>query len=169
MASVSKNNMPGLDTRSKSLEIERKYRSRKSFWNSFVSLCRSKDPYLELEVDGPDTYYDNGDVVIRWRLSQDTSELTIKSRYSASNSLIREEEEIALKSKGNSVRGVLRFIRRLGFKKLFRIRKYCHIFWFKNGLGEVSVVIYRVRSRGKKDRYFIEIEAEKGVDASNEV
>lgn len=158
-----KQTVPGSEVRSRSLEIERKYRSEKSGWKSFVSLCKSKNPYAELEVGGPDTYYDNGNVVLRWRCSQDVSELTVKSRYSSSSSLIREEEEVYLKSDDNSARGVMRFLRKLGFRKLFRIHKHCHIFWFKDRSGgDISVVIYKVTCRGKKDMYFIEIEAEKG-------
>lgn len=160
---VKKQAVPGSEVRSRSLEIERKYRSEKSGWKSFVSLCKSKKPHAELEVDGPDTYYDNGSVVLRWRCGEDISELTVKSRYSTSSSLIREEEEVYLKGHDNSARGVIRFLKKLGFKKLFRIHKHCHIFWFKDRSGgEISVVIYKVTCRGKKDMYFIEIEAEKG-------
>lgn len=146
---------------SKLLEIERKYRTQKDDWDAFVSLCRSLKPSTELEIGGPDTYFEKDDSILRWRYGLDISELTVKSRYSRNSSLIRQEVEIDVSE--NSAKEVLNFIKSMGFKKLFRIHKTCHIFWFKDDLGEVCAVIYKVFSKTHKPKYFIEIEAEKGL------
>ena len=147
--------------KSEILEIERKYSSYKGEWGIFIDLVRSKSPHRELEVDGPDTYYQKDNVILRWRMGPDISELTIKSRYSLSTSLIREESEISLSN--NKPRHVMTFLNRLGFKKLFRIRKNCHMFWIKNDIGVACIVIYKVSSRNQEEKYFIEIEAKKGL------
>jgi adenylate cyclase class IV len=152
---------PGLEVKSHQLEIERKYKSKAEEWNSFVDLCKSLNPVEELYVEGPDTYYDNGKNVIRWRYSQDLSELTVKARYSTASTLVREELDISMTD--TSVRTILRFIKTLGFSKLFRIKKYCHIFWFDDEEGQACVVIYRVTCKNEEDKYFIEIEAPKGI------
>lgn len=148
--------------KNKPIEVERKYRARGRDWAPFVALCRSKSPGRELETMGPDTYFLRGDTAIRWRVGKDISQLTIKERLSKVSSLVRNEYEIDLAFP--SPRAVIAFIKALGFEKLFRIRKQCHIFWYHSEQGNVCVVIYRVSCRGFKDRYFIEIEAEKGQD-----
>ena len=157
--------MDKLEIGSKSIEIERKYSCSKEQWNSFIDLCRSKNPSNEVVVEGPDTYFKKDDLVVRWRYSEDLSELTIKSRYSKSSTIVREESEIVI-SEDNQPKMVLLFLKRLGFKKLFRIKKYCHIFWFNTPDGEICAVIYRVVSKNRRDRYFIELEAEKGLSVS---
>lgn len=150
-----------LEIKSKLIEVERKYKTHPKDWDGFITTCKKLNPIDELQVSGPDTYYMLNDLVLRWRLSEDTSELTIKSRYSLSSSLVREESEVLLSD--NSIRAVLHFLNRLGFKKLFRIYKHCHIFWFADALGTICAVIYKVESKGKKPKFFLELEAEKGL------
>lgn len=152
--------MSNTNLNTKFLEIERKYIANSVDWNGFVKLCKSFKPYKELYVEGPDTYYENGESVIRWRHGSDLSELTTKSRFTKKSSLVREE--IDLKILGNSAKVVIKFLRNIGYKKIFRIKKYCHIFWVQNNIGKASIVIYKVQSRVHPDKYFIEIEAEKG-------
>jgi len=157
---------PSMEFRSYQIEVERKYRSSKKDWKSFIQKCKFLSPSDELVVDGPDTYYGNSEGrVLRWRYNSDKSELTTKARYSMASTLIREESDIEMKN--TPVRYIISFIRALGFKKLFRIRKYCHIFWFDEPEGNVCAVIYRVTCRGKVDKFFIEIEAPKGASLSS--
>lgn len=149
------------------LEIERKFKYKGSQWESFVKLCRSLNPVDELEVTGPDTYYANPEksVFLRWRHSQDLNELTIKERHSSSSTLIRKELDLDVTK--NHPKTLLSFIKSLGFSKLFRIRKTCHIFWVEDTQGVVSIVIYKVVCKGRKDRVFVEIEPDKGLSIAN--
>lgn len=149
----------------KFLEIERKYKSNISEWNLFVNVCKRLKPIKEFVVTGLDTYYRNRSKILRWRNGKDLVQLTIKSRFAKHSSLVREELEIELL--GNSDKQIISFIKGLGFKKLFRIKKHCHIFYFKDKLGEVCIVIYKVMSKKHKDKIFIEIEAEKGLSVKN--
>jgi adenylate cyclase class IV len=149
----------------KFLEIERKYSSKLSEWDLFTSICKRLKPIKRKLVEGFDTYYKNEDKVLRWRNGSDLAQLTIKSRYNKHSSLVREELEINIDN--NTEKEVISFIKGLGFKKLFRIKKTCEIFWFKDKLGEVCIVIYKVLCKKHKDRIFIEIEAEKGISVKN--
>lgn len=141
-------------------EIEQKYEADGVDWDKFVKKACSFGPFKQLKIYGPDTYYTVGRQTLRWRAGKDKSELTVKSRYSDKSTLVREE--IDLNIGGNSSKTIIKFIRALGAKRLFRIYKDCHIFWFERKEGSVSVVIYEVSCKGKKKRQFIEIEAEKG-------
>jgi len=142
------------------LEIERKYTANTVDWDDFVKKCKTFKPYRELLVRGPDTYYENGESIIRWRVSPEINELTTKSRFTTKSSLVREETD--LKTPGNNLKTMMKFIDNLGYEKLFRIWKTCHIFWVENEIGKASIVIYKVESKDHPDRNFIEIEAEKG-------
>ena len=144
----------------KYLEIEYKYKTQRDKWDAFVTKCRIFNPVSELRTGGPDTYYTKGTQTLRWRYGEDISQLTMKSRMSNWSPLVRTELEINLERQ--SPRNIISFIHSLGFKKLFRIYKDCHIFWFATEEGKVSVVIYRVIAKNREDAYFIEIEAEKG-------
>ena len=150
----------------KFLEIERKFTYKETKWDSFVSLCRTLSPIEELEVSGPDTYYErpNTSEFLRWRYSEDLQELTIKQRHSKASTLVRQEIDLSITE--NNVKTVLKFIKDLGFTKLFRIRKTCHIFWFQEEDSTVSVVIYKVTCKNMEDRVFVEIEPEKGIGIS---
>jgi adenylate cyclase class IV len=149
-----------LENNTKFLEIERKYKANTVDWDSFVKKCKKLKPYKELITSGPDTYYERGNFVIRWRCGEDSNELTIKSRFAKKSSLLRKE--VDLKIPFNSPKTVINFIEGIGYKKIFRIYKYCNVFWFQDDIGKVSVVIYKVKSKKHPDRFFIEIEAEKG-------
>ncbi len=145
----------------KFLEIERKYSANTVNKEDFVKLCKGMKPYKMLSVSGPDTYYENDEgMILRWRRSFDLNQLTTKSRFTKRTSLVREEVEVDLTTK--DVRQIISFIKALSFRKIFRIRKQCEIFWFRTEMGEVSVVYYEVQARGFQNRTFIEIEAEKG-------
>ncbi len=143
------------------LEIERKYRANSEDWSEFVTLLKGLGPSKRLLVEGPDTYYENGDRVLRWRHSKDKPELTIKAKTSATSNLVREEVDYPAKG---DARTTMTFVRALGYKKAFRIRKKCQIFWYERKEGNVNVVIYDVTCRGHRTRRFVEIEAEKGMD-----
>lgn len=142
------------------MEIERKYTANTVDWDVFVKKCKKMKPYKELIVSGPDTYYENGDSIVRWRYSEDLSELTTKSRFTKKSPLLREEVDLKIPS--NDAKTVIRFLDSLGYEKLFRVNKTCHIFWFETIHGKVSVVIYKVVSKDHPDKFFIEIEADKG-------
>lgn len=143
-------------------EIEQKYKADGIDWDKFVKKVCSFGPFKQLKIKGPDTYYALNNQTLRWRAGKDKSEFTVKTRYSEKSTLVREEIDLNIQS--NSVKTVVRFIRALGAKKLFRIYKDCHIFWFERKEGCVSIVIYDVSCKGKKKKRFIEIEAEKGQD-----
>jgi adenylate cyclase class IV len=153
--------LPSSNVQNKSLEIERKYSLDPPKWDQFIKQMKDFHPDKEKIAEGPDTYYQNGDVVLRWRNGTDLSQLTIKSRYSLRSSIVREEIEVDLSE--NTARMTIGFIKSLGFKKLFRIHKKCHIFWITNPIGEACIVAYKVACKGRKERYFIEIEAQKGM------
>jgi predicted adenylyl cyclase CyaB len=138
------------------LEVERKYDATEVNWKEFTAKCRALNPVKELKVTGPDTYYANTNSTLRWRLSGDLNEITFKKRLSNRSSLVRMEVDWKLNN--NSVRETIIGIRALGLKKLFRITKTCVIFYYP----DVSVVIYRVKCKGRKNKTFIEIESHKG-------
>lgn len=143
------------------LEVEYKYRANRIDKYNFLKKCLSLNPCKNIVVTGPDTYYENKNgSVLRWRLSEDLNELTIKKRFSKKNSLVRKEVELDISD--NSVKNTIRFINTLGYKKLFRIYKECNIFWYNTELGQVCVVYYTVSHKTKQKRNFIEIEVEKG-------
>jgi adenylate cyclase class IV len=162
MLEANKQIDPKGSTKSKLLEVERKYKSSKKEWEDFILLCRSMNPTQEKLVGGPDTYYiNNENTVLRWRAGSDVSELTIKSRYKLSSSLVRREVEINLAD--NNPKTIIKLIDLMGFRKLFRIRKTCHIFLFDYEGSSMCVVIYKVENKNQKDNYFIELEPEKGL------
>lgn len=140
-------------------EVERKFTATAKDWAPFVKLCRSFNPDKELIAEGSDTYYCRDNTYLRWRLSGDLSQLTIKERLSNRSSFIRAEKEVDMTN--TAPRAVIAFIKAAGFQKMFRIQKRCHICYFH---GEVSVVIYEVFGRDVDTRHFIEVEAEKGQD-----
>ena len=149
--------------KSKYFEIERKYTYSEKNWDSFVKLCHKYKPIKSELLEGPDTYYENSSgEVLRFRISDDLCELTVKSRHSKSSTLIRDEVDLNIKK--NSIKTILKFIKSLGFKKLFRIRKTCHLFWFEDKLGTLNVTIYKIPYNGTTHTY-VEIEPEKGLDA----
>ena len=151
-----------MDNSTKYLEIERKYRANKVDWSEFVSKMRALGPDKQLTVEGPDTYFESVDNVIRWRVGKDKNEITVKSKTVTQNSFIREE--IDYDTGPNPAETTERLIKALGYKEAFKITKKCGVFWFSRKEGNVSVVIYDVKCDGKKDRRYIEIEAEKGQD-----
>lgn len=153
------------DKGSKSIEVESKYSTSLKEWDSFVLKCKSQKPYKEAITFGQDTYYKKDDLVVRWRQSTNLIELTIKSRFSKKSTTVREESEITL-SRNNLTGDILLFLKRLGLKKLFKIKKSCHIFWFNDKHGEICAVVYKVEHRGAEDKYFIELEAEKSLPIS---
>lgn len=142
------------------VEIERKYKADNISTESFIKKLHGLNPYKYLQVFGPDTYYEKGDDVLRWRFNVDKSEFTIKKRHSSRNTFVRDEIDLCIQ--GNSPKTILKFIKALGYKKVFRLYKNCQIFWFSSDIGNVSIVIYEVTSRNNISRKFIEIEAEKG-------
>lgn len=143
------------------IEVEYKYRANWINKEKFISKCRKFKPFEYLKVSGPDTYYENGEgKILRWRHNEDLDELTIKSRMSNSSSLVRQE--IDMECTRTPVKDIIKFIEILNFKKLFRLYKDCEIFWFKGKTGTACIVYYTVHHKGRRDRSFIEIEAEKG-------
>jgi len=151
------------DANTNYLEIEKKFPVSEKTFSSLlkkISRMKHKDWYY---VEGTDTYYINGTTNLRMRLDDEMCELTYKGRYSSGSSLIREESDIRLPLKDNGVRSIIKFIRNIKFKKLFRIRKDNYVFKFKEKAGLVVVSLYKVECKNKKDRYFAEIETQKGI------
>lgn len=141
-------------------EVEYKYQPKNLKRHVFLARCRALSPRQRLVVSGPDTYYGSrSGHILRWRHSADKDELTTKYRTDPRNSLVRRETDIDVS--GNSVKTIIRHIQSIGFKKLFRIYKDCHIFWYRDRRGAVSVVYYTVRSKNQPDSDFVEIEVEK--------
>jgi len=151
------------------VEIEQKYKADHMNWDKFVQLVCSMGPVKQLRILGPDTYYLLGKEVLRWRFSKEKSELTVKNRCSSKSTFVRKEVDLNIEE--NSPKTIIAFLKVLKCKKLFRIYKDCHIFWFDRKEGKVSIVIYDVKCKGKKRKRFIEIEADKGqnYDASKKL
>lgn len=144
-------------------EIENKWDAEKverlTFNQSLVSyLKKQKIKFKFLSVKGFDYYLSSKTGhVIRHRVGKSTNELTVKARMNKQSTTIRAEGNIALSST-NDLREVHGTLRLLGFDNIMAIYKDCDIYFFDDGIAELSVVWYVVKYKDRHDRIFIEIE-----------
>jgi adenylate cyclase class IV len=111
-----------------------------------------------LSVKGFDYYLSSkAGHVIRHRVGKSTNELTVKARMNKNSTTIRAEGNIAISST-NDIREVHGTLKLLGFDNVMAIYKDCDIYFFSDGIAELSVVWYVVKYKGRHDRVFIEIE-----------
>ena len=146
----------------KFVEIEYKYRGGSICWEEFVSNAKKLNPIKRLVGYGPDTYYKHSDgKILRWRHNETFDELTFKHRTSEKSSLVREEVDLVLGD--NSLKGIIKFITFMCFKKLFRVYKDYYVLWYRTDDGIVlSASIYDVYHKDRIKRRFAEVEIEKG-------
>jgi len=152
-------------------EIEAKLAADNVPISVFCKFMFSQLPTRYECVTGPDTYYRQGENVTRHRqkLNSKTHELTVKRRKSNKSTRDREEIDLHFPEK-TTVEDVQAFLGATGFEKEFKLVKTAHIFWLPWNGVELSIVIYDVwrDEEGKKEscRRFIEVEAEKGSEAT---
>lgn len=103
---------------------------------AFNSFCFAKTPSKYLHIFGPDTYYIQGENVLRRRRDSGPNgtgagELTVKRRTSKKST--RDRLEIDLRFSATMTRDdVERFLGATGWKPQFTVVKDCHIFWFED-------------------------------------
>lgn len=149
----------------KKTEIEVKVCADSVSVRDFHAFCKQLSPTKYLYVEGPDTYYELNNLILRHRSQPDGNELTIKKRKHSVSA--RDRLEIDLFLRYNTAQEIADFLRIAGYKKLFVLYKKAHIFWFKIGKGEYNAVIYEVweikgKNKKKNVKRFIEIEVCKG-------
>lgn len=152
-------------------EIEAKLAADEVAVGVFCKFIFSLLPNRYECITGPDTYYRQGENVVRHRekLNCKTHELTVKRRKSNESTRDREEIDLYFSDK-SAVKDVQAFLAATGFEKEFKLVKTAHIFWLNWNGVELSIVIYDVwrEENGKKEmeRRYIEVEAEKGSEAT---
>jgi hypothetical protein len=118
----------------------------------------------------PDSYYRNGDAVVRHRQwPAPAGELTVKRRKSTTS--IEDREEINLRFDGQtSCIDVTTFLHATGWVHEFTLLKhFSHVFWFTHGGAKLAVSLYEVeRAETKDTRRFLEVEVERESDVSEE-
>lgn len=129
-------------------------------------------------VSGPDTYYEQGDNVVRHRMDRRDGrhELTVKRRKSADSTRDREEIDLHFDQE-TEPRDVDAFLKATGFVPVFTLVKVAHIYWLEVEGIPLTVVFYEVWQQEPRPlpcpilnqpvpgaRRFIEVEAEKGAD-----
>lgn len=138
------------------------------------------------KVDGFDTYYIQGNNVVRHRCDgrRKLSVLTVKQRKSADS--IQDRHEVDLPQDPSvTAADVQAFMKLTGWEPLFTIEKTSYIYHVKQGQAHICVALYDVwpvkpsflvttggkipmNIRGPKRR-FLEIEVEKDSDVSDEM
>lgn len=147
-------------------EFEHKYEAEDVLPEIFMQVCMERSPERYLRAVGPDAYYEQGDNVLRHRLSGGAGELTVKRRKSELDSEDRLEIDLHFDPK-TSVVDVQRFLQATGWARTFTVLKDCRIFWFREGAMEVNVSYYEswlLQDDPEPTRKrFVEIEIEKGT------
>lgn len=132
--------------------------------SDFNRWCWARGPAKYEHVIGPDTYYVQGQNVLRHRQNSRAGELTVKRRTSAKST--KDRVEIDLRFDGTTTANdVKRFLAATGWEPAFNVVKDCHIFWF-DGKPGFEAVIYDVRcvfpdGQETKPRRFVEFEIHK--------
>lgn len=132
----------------------------------FSRWCFSHEPTKYVHLTSPDTYYTQGDNVLRHRHGGKTAgELTVKRRTSKRSTRNRLEIDLRFDSQ-TTHDDVERFLVATGWEPAFNVFKDCHIFWLDEKKPGVEIVLYDVRCifpNGKETspRRFVEIEIHK--------
>ncbi len=141
------------------LEIEVKYDATgiskekfETFMNKFTSKA-VKGKYL----NGVDVYYNKGKSAIRHRHTDENQEITVKKRHSRNSTTVRTEANVALDELPQT-ESLGTFLRLIGYKPRVSLKKEYLVYRTDYMAGHVEFVWYRVRSKGKPTRSFIEIE-----------
>ncbi len=143
----------------KFLEVEVKYDATgisMSKFKHFIDLYTSKSvspKYLR----GVDTYYNSGVKAIRHRHTDENQEITIKKRHSKNSTTIRTEVNVGLCEIPQELE-VKTLLNMIGYKERVKLQKEYLVYKCDYMDGYVEFVWYKVRSKGKPTRTFIEIE-----------
>lgn len=145
-------------------EIEVKWKAdqvgREEFNKKLRAYLDARYMYRFVRVSGPDTYFsDESGRTVRHRISRNTHELTSKMRLNRRSILSRKEVNVKLDRK-QPVSDVFEFLSMLGLKMAVPLRKSCDIYFISGPKTHLSIVWYRVKRRGKRDRVFVEVEVE---------
>jgi adenylate cyclase class IV len=142
------------------LEFELKFDAQditaKQFLNAVKKEFKSKIKILK----GVDTYFSSKNEVLRFRRTNENQELTVKKRHSNKSTKVRTEINMQLPLM-NQEKTVKLLLKTIGYKELFTLNKSYFITKFPlhgTSPGEAEVVWYKVATKGKKPKYFIEIE-----------
>jgi adenylate cyclase class IV len=144
----------------KYLEFELKFDASNITPKTFLNSVRKEFQTKIKNLKGVDTYFRNKDHVLRFRRTIENQEITVKKRHSNKNLKVRTEINVALPLLNQEVT-VKSFLKTIGYKELFTLSKSYFITTFplySNTKGHGEIVWYKVATKGKKPRYFIEIE-----------
>jgi adenylate cyclase class IV len=134
--------------------------------DEFVRWCFAKKPTRYMQGVGPDTYYGQGQNVVRHRKNgEGAGELTVKRRTSTRSTKDRLEIDLRFNDL-TKVDDVERFLIATGWKPEFTVVKSFHIFWFEAEFPSLEVVLYDVRctypnGKSTPSRRFVEVEVSK--------
>jgi adenylate cyclase class IV len=146
------------------IELEVKLDATNINESLFRKWIFNKDPYRTLIVEGYDQFYRRGEDIARLRLCPDDPfQLTIKKRKSLQS--IRDRKEVDLEV-GRDAALVHDFLELDGYTTDIKIFKKAHIFWIKQGKGEVVVSYYTAQKdidgTLSEPKAYVEIEVAKG-------
>lgn len=143
------------------LELEYKYNAQKIELKDFTELMTVLQYDRRIDVSSWDAFFTNHEKetkFLRYRMSENNPQLTVKVKVDDSNNWKRVEVNIPLDP--NTKPSLLEFtvehfVQELGFTKNFKIYKSCFIFWFDN----YNYVYYTVYDENMKELgRFIEVE-----------
>lgn len=154
-------------------EIEVKLDATGVDLDEFKKFCEEKKNRF-LCVLSPDTYYENGNYVVRHRKSKNPDrghELTVKRRKSERSTRDREEIDLFFAERTKQ-KDVAAFLAATGYVEAFTLTKQSHIYYIDDDGVPISAVLYDVCVGPAADfdvakaRRFIEVEVEKGAPVS---
>lgn len=152
---------------SKFLEIELKFDATGITPKEFLKSVKKEFNNRIKHLKGTDYYFKNGSNILRYRKTDENQELTVKRRHSKKNLRVRTEVNLQLTRTPDQKKEVFALLKETGYKKAFVLFKEYYIATFplpldKYGVGEI--VWYKVTCKGKKPKYFIEIEVRGSSD-----
>jgi len=160
-------------------ELEHKWDGTHITVPDFHRWALAQGPYQYKRIDAIDTYYIQGDNVVRHRRDGDAGILTVKCRKSSKSITDRVEVDL-LFAPSISEADVATFLVASGWKRHLSIWKDAHIYWLKHGKNAVSTfALYDAMKLSSKQegrpleidspRRFLEAEIEKHSIASDQM
>lgn len=155
-------------------EVEIKLDATSVDLTAFQDWAEGLHPSKQLHFQAsPDTYYTQGDNVVRHRkdVKEKHHELTVKRRKSARSTRERLEVDLYF-SKETVAEDVDAWLRAAGFSEKITLEKDSWIYHYDTVDPKITVIlaIYDVWETGKREqsRRYIEVEVAKGSDVSME-
>lgn len=141
------------------LEVEVKYDATGISMRTFKKFI---EEYTHKSVDskylkGTDIYYNKGKIAIRHRHTDENQEITVKKRHSKRTLTVRTEANVTLSDLPQD-KNLGKFLKLIGYRQKVTLKKEYLIFKAPYMEGYIEFVWYKVRSKGKPTRSFIEIE-----------